>query len=129
MCQDTTSHFGNLRQVPKIITQRKTIECVRVACARRIRGANLRKILLQNGIDLYNGGAKVINCRGIGSCGTCAVKVDGEVSAANWRDKARRSLPPHSPTRGLRLACQTQVMGDVTVTKFDGFWGQGSQLV
>ena len=39
----------------------------------------------------------------IGTCGTCAVKVEGEVSGANWRDNnARRSLPPHSPTSNLR---------------------------
>ncbi|MBW4613267.1 MAG: (2Fe-2S)-binding protein [Desmonostoc vinosum HA7617-LM4] len=106
--------------MPKVLAQGKTIECE--------SKANLRKILLQNGIDLYNGGAKVINCRGIGSCGTCAVKVEGEVSAANWRDQARRSLPPHSPTTNLRLACQTQVLGNVKVTKFDGFWGQGSRI-
>jgi ferredoxin len=121
MCQYTTkSQFGNYN-MPKVLAQGKTIECY----AR----ANLRKVLLENGIDLYNGGAKVINCRGIGSCGTCAVKVEGEVSPVNWRDKARRSLPPHSPTAELRLACQTQVLGDVNVTKFDGFWGQGSQIV
>jgi ferredoxin len=107
--------------MPKVIAQGRTIECD--------RGTNLRKILLKSSIDLYNDGAKVINCRGIGSCGTCAVKVEGEVSAANWRDQTRRSLPPHSPTKDLRLACQTQVLGDVRVTKFDGFWGQGSQIV
>jgi ferredoxin len=89
----------------------------------------LRRALLQQGIDLHNGGAKVINCRGIGTCGTCAVQVEGKVSEANWRDKTRRSLPPHSPTLNRRLACQTQVLGDVSVTKFDGFWGEGSQLV
>ncbi|MEA5579984.1 2Fe-2S iron-sulfur cluster-binding protein [Nodularia harveyana UHCC-0300] len=107
--------------MPKVLAQGKTIECD--------RGAKLSRILLQNGIDLYNGGAKLINCRGIGSCGTCAVKIEGEVSAPNWRDKARRSLPPHSPTAELRLACQTQVLGDVKVTKFDGFWGQSSQIL
>ncbi|MFH7028457.1 MAG: 2Fe-2S iron-sulfur cluster-binding protein [Heteroscytonema crispum UTEX LB 1556] len=106
--------------MPKVLAQGQTIECN--------RGANLRKILLQNGIDLYNGGAKVINCRGIGSCGTCAVQIEGEVSPVNWRDKTRRSLPPHSPTSNLRLACQTEVWRDVKVTKFDGFWGQGSQI-
>ena len=121
MCQYTTKRqFGNLK-MPKVLAQDKTIECV--------SKSNLRTILLQNGIDLYNDGAKVINCRGIGSCGTCAVKVEGEVSAANWRDRARRSLPPHSPTTDLRLACQTLVLGDVKVTKFDGFWGQGSRIV
>ncbi|WP_017318291.1 2Fe-2S iron-sulfur cluster-binding protein [Mastigocladopsis repens] len=107
--------------MPNIQAQGQTIECK--------RGANLRQILLQNGVDLYNSGAKVINCRGIGSCGTCAVLVEGEVSTANWRDKARRSLPPHSPTKDLRLACQTKVLGDVKVTKYEGFWGQGSQIV
>ncbi|MBD0302972.1 MAG: 2Fe-2S iron-sulfur cluster binding domain-containing protein, partial [Tolypothrix sp. T3-bin4] len=66
--------------MPKVLAQGKTIECD--------ERANLRKVLLHNGIDLYNGSALFINCRGIGSCGTCAVKVEGEVSAANWRDNA-----------------------------------------
>jgi ferredoxin len=105
----------------KVVAQGKTFECD--------RGANLRQVLLKNGIEIYNGGAKVINCRGLGTCGTCALVVAGEVSKANWRDKTRRSLPPHSPTRNLRLACQTQVLGDICVTKFDGFWGQGECTV
>ncbi|HIK27612.1 MAG: (2Fe-2S)-binding protein [Oscillatoriaceae bacterium SKW80] len=107
--------------MPKVTAQGKTFECE--------QGANLRQVLLKNGIDLYNGGAKALNCRGIGTCGTCAVFIEGEVSEPNWRDKMRRSLPPHEPTRNLRLACQTQVLGDVKVTKFDGFWGQGYKTV
>jgi ferredoxin len=107
--------------MPKVLAQGRTIECN--------SGANLREVLQQNGIDLYNGGAKVINCRGIGTCGKSAVKVDGEASQGNWRDKTRRSLPPHSATSDLRLACQTRVLGDVKLTKFNGFWGQGSQIV
>lgn len=107
--------------MPKIIAQGKIIECK--------TGANLRRVLLDNDVDLYNGHADVINCRGIGSCGTCAVSVEGEVSAANWRDRGRRSLPPHSPERSLRLACQTTVLGDLTVTKYDRFWGQGQTIV
>ena len=93
------------------------------------RQSNLRKVLMDNGIELYNNNAKIINCMGIGTCGTCAVLVEGEVNEPNWKDKARRSLPPHSPTSDRRLACQTQVLGDVKVTKFDGFWGQGSEPV
>jgi ferredoxin len=103
----------------KVVAQGKTLECD--------RGANLRRVLLKNGIEIYNGDAKVINCWGIGTCGTSAVVVAGKVSKANWRDQTRRSLPPHSPTRNLRLACQTQVLGDICVTKFDGFWGQGQR--
>lgn len=104
----------------KILAQGKMITCD--------RGSNLRQILIQKGINLHNGNATKINCRGIGTCGTCAVLVEGEVSEANWRDKTRRSLPPHDPTRNLRLACQTQVLGDVRVTKFNGFWGQGEEI-
>jgi len=107
--------------MPKVTAQGKTFSCE--------QGSNLRKILLDNGINLYNGKAKIINCTGISTCGTCAVKVEGEVSEPNWKEKARLSLPPHSPTANRRLACQTQVLGDVRVTKFDGFWGQGTEAV
>ncbi|MGF1536822.1 MAG: 2Fe-2S iron-sulfur cluster-binding protein [Elainellaceae cyanobacterium] len=93
------------------------------------RNANLREVLLLHGVNLYNGRAAIINCHGLGTCGTCAVKVEGSISPVNWRDKARRSLPPHSPDRDLRLACQTRVLGDISVTKFDGFWGQGDSAV
>lgn len=107
--------------MPKITAQGKTFECA--------YGANLRKVLLDNGIHLYNGQAKSINCRGIGTCGTCTVMVEGDVSEASWREKARLSLPPHSPSKKLRLACQTKVLGDVSLTKFDGMWGQGEETV
>lgn len=104
--------------MPKITAQGKTFECA--------EGANLRQALLKNGIDLYNGGAKVINCQGIGTCGTCAVEIEGEVSPQGWREKARLSVPPHSAGTTRRLACQTKVLGDIKVTKFEGFWGQGT---
>jgi len=107
--------------MPTVYAQGKTIECE--------TGANLRKVLLKHGVDLYNGGSTVINCHGIGTCGTCAVQVEGKVSDANWRDRTRRSLPPHAPDNNLRLSCQTQVFGDVWVKKFDGFWGQGDRMV
>ncbi|NJN22126.1 MAG: (2Fe-2S)-binding protein [Leptolyngbya sp. RL_3_1] len=90
-------------------------------------GANLRRVLLQHQLTVHNGGAQLINCRGLGTCGTCAVQIVGPVSEANWRDRARRSLPPHDPQRHLRLACQTQVLGDIQVIKYEGFWGQGTQ--
>ncbi|MEO1591413.1 MAG: 2Fe-2S iron-sulfur cluster-binding protein [Cyanobacteria bacterium J06632_22] len=120
--------------MPKVMAQGKTIDCA--------PGENLRRVLLNAGIDLHNGQSKLINCRGIGSCGTCAVAIaplsersvdrspaEPAVSAANWRDRTRRRLPPHNPNRDLRLACQTQVLGDIRVEKYDGFWGQGDAPV
>jgi ferredoxin len=106
--------------MPQVTAQGKNFTCE--------PGANLRQVLIANGVDLYNGNAKIINCMGIGTCGTCAVQIEGEVSTPNWKDKARLSFPPHTPSRNLRLACQTQVLGDITVSKFNAFWGQGLDL-
>ena len=107
--------------MPKVTAWGKTFECE--------SGSNLRKVLLKNGIELYNGNSKIINCRGIGSCGTCAIAVEGEVSEPNWKEKTRLGFPPHSPSNNRRLACQIQVLGDIRITKYDGFWGQGNQQV
>ncbi len=105
--------------MPTIRAMGKTFECE--------SGANLRQVLLQHEVKLYNGNASMINCHGLGTCGTCAVQVEGDVSEMGWRETARLSLPPHTLSKGRRLACQLRVMGDVTVTKYDGFWGQGDQ--
>ena len=102
--------------MPQIMAQGKTFTCD--------HGANLRKVLLENNIDLYNGNARVINCHGLGTCGTCTVEVEGDVSPLGQREKLRLSLPPHQSNTTRRLSCQVQVLGDVKVKKFTGFWGQ-----
>lgn len=88
------------------------------------RGANLREVLLDADLPVYNGRANYLNCHGLGSCGTCAVELDGEVSDPTAIERTRLSVPPHDPDSGLRLACQTTVEGDLTVRKYSGFWGQ-----
>lgn len=88
------------------------------------RGDTLRDVLLEAGQSPHNGRADGVNCRGHGSCGTCAVRVDGTVSEPSRRERLRLRVPPHDPDAGLRLSCQTTVEGDVTVEKFPGFWGQ-----
>ena len=93
-------------------------------------GELLRTALLRANLTPHNGRAKMINCRGLGSCGTCAVAIAGEVAPPAWTgmEALRLRLPPHraaggSPPR-LRLACQVTVHGDLWVTKHAGFWGQ-----
>jgi ferredoxin len=88
-------------------------------------GAILRDVLREAGLSPYNGRAAQLNCRGLGSCGTCAVSVDGPVSDPTRVERARLSVPPHDPDAGLRLSCQTRVEGDLLVEKHGGFWGQG----
>jgi len=87
-------------------------------------GDNLRQVLLQAGVGLYNGPAKVVNCLGLGTCGTCAVAVSGPVSEPSLAEKLRAPL-----LKGRRLACQTTVLGDLTVVKYEGTWGLGQKPV
>lgn len=88
------------------------------------RGAVLRDVLLAAGASPHNGRASALNCRGHGTCGTCAVRVEGDVSEPTDVERRRLRFPPHDPDAGLRLSCQTRVEGDATVEKFPGFWGQ-----
>lgn len=94
-----------------------------------LEGANLRSVLLRARLPLYNGAALALHCRGRGTCGTCAVRIEGPVSEPTAIEKLRLRAPPHDAEKGLRLACQVSVLGDLEVTKYDGFFGQGDEPV
>jgi ferredoxin len=102
--------------MPKVHFAGQTIECP--------PGANLRVVLLRARLPLYTTVARAIHCRGHGTCGTCAVRVEGPVSEPTAAELRRLRLPPHRPEAGLRLACQTTVLGDVRVIKYEGLFGQ-----
>jgi len=71
--------------MPTVSYQGEEIECE--------EGAILRDVLKEAGLSVYNGRAEQFNCRGTGSCGTCAVQVDGAVSEPGKKEKARLWLP------------------------------------
>lgn len=102
--------------MPKIRFEGKEISCK--------SGANLRDVILASGSCVHNGNSKFFNCLGFGTCGTCTVKVKGEVNEMTLTEKIRLELPPHKITKGLRLSCQVKVLGNVEVEKYDGFWGE-----
>jgi ferredoxin len=102
--------------LPTIRFGDRSIECP--------HGANLRVVLLRARLPLYTRVAEALNCRGRGVCGTCAVRVEGPVSEPTAEELRRLRMPPHDPDSGLRLACQCNVLGDVTITKHGGIWGQ-----
>ncbi len=83
---------------------------------------------MQAHAPLYNGISAAIHCRGMGTCGTCAVQIDGNVSEMTSIEKWRLSFPPHRAGSGLRLACQCRVLGDLQLVKFGGLWGHKNEL-
>lgn len=88
-------------------------------------GERLRDVLLRAGETPHNDQARWLNCKGFGTCGTCAIEVvSGDVPPRNGRESWRLDFPPHDEDSGLRLACQIPVTGDLVVRKHPGFWGQ-----
>ena len=96
-------------------------------------GANLRTEAIKAGIRLYNGingfGAsvnEVLNCHGLGHCGTCRVKIvkgreNVKPQGLTLSEKFSFTINPLAQAAyignedTMRLACCTQVMGDMTV--------------
>lgn len=115
---------------------------------RVMEGEILRSAMLKRGVSPHNGRSRLINCRGLGTCGTCAVEIVCETGRCeedsdggsgciipperNVKEKLRLNFPPHGGSGDqspkLRLACQVQVFGDIKVSKRSGFWGQYQDL-
>ena len=102
-------------------------------------GSNLRKAALENGVQLYWGPHKVLNCMGFGQCGSCTVivtKGEDNVSKPGLWERFRILAGPLlffwriGNEKKLRLACRCQVNGDIEVETTptgnwhgDRFWG------
>ena len=97
-------------------------------------GANLRQEAIKAGINVHQGvngfGAsinKILNCHGIGQCGTCRVLITKgmeNTSPMGVVEKIRFYNPVPDPMpcmsfigneNTMRLACRTQVLGDIEV--------------
>ncbi|WP_428306996.1 ferredoxin [Lacipirellula sp.] len=110
----------------KFIKEKKEIEVP--------RGANLRKSAIEAGINLYQGingfGATInqyVNCHGLGQCGMCRVLITKgmeNTTPMGSMEKFKFRVPLPDPMAALayvgneqtmRLACYTEVNGDVEV--------------
>ena len=88
------------------------------------QGANLREEARKAGIQLYKGAFRLLNCRGLGLCGTCLVLVKKgmeNLSPKSTVEKINMSMHPLTMLAmighedEMRLACQVKVNGDCTI--------------
>lgn len=105
--------------IVKFINEKKEIEVP--------EGANLRKEAIRAGIGVYRGLSKYLNCRGMGLCGTCRVLIKKgmeNTSPMSGMEKFKFKVPVPDPfpclayignEEEMRLACKTQVNGDIEV--------------
>lgn len=87
-------------------------------------GANLREELRKQGVEVYPGMARYVNCMGHGLCGTCKVLVKSgmdNLSRKGLIEKFTMSAHPIVMLAAIghedemRLACQCTVKGDCSV--------------
>ena len=76
--------------------------------------ANLRRAALKAGMDVYVGADRLINCHGLGQCGTCAMKVVEGMENLSPRTEVENKLLAGEPEE-TRLSCQCEVLGNVCV--------------
>ena len=89
---------------------------------------DLRTVARKNGVQLYSGPHKVLNCMGFGMCGSCNVSIKSgseKCTPRTFRERiVAKWLTPlplfllrilSNPEKEVRLACQTKVLGDVEV--------------
>ncbi|MCA9047379.1 MAG: (2Fe-2S)-binding protein [Planctomycetaceae bacterium] len=87
-------------------------------------GENLRSVARRNGVQLYSGPHKVLNCMGFGTCCSCNVSIrkgSENCSRKGLLERLNKWINPllflklSNSEKDVRLACQTKVSGDVEV--------------
>lgn len=75
-------------------------------------GDNLRKTLLDAGVEVYTGMQKLSNCGGAGQCTHCAMDVDGDWSVRSDYENQKLKKYPNA-----RLSCLNSIQGPATIQK------------
>ena len=101
-------------------------------------GEDIRSVAKKNGVQLYSGPHKVVNCMGLGQCGSCNViikKGSENCSKKGFLESLFKWVHPllsikilSNPNKDVRLACQTTVTGDVDVETHPPFNWHGEKF-
>jgi ferredoxin len=88
-------------------------------------GEDIRSVARKNGVQIYSGPHKVLNCMGFGTCCSCNVIVKSgseNCTRKSLMERINKWINPllgikllSNPEKEVRLACQTKVQGDVEV--------------
>ncbi len=74
-------------------------------------GANLRQAVQYKDLEIYKGLNAMMNCRGLGLCGTCLIEVEPmeNVDPQSFFEKLQKVGP------NQKLGCRTKVYGDIVI--------------
>mmetsp|Transcript_14070 Transcript_14070/g.21763 ORF Transcript_14070/g.21763 Transcript_14070/m.21763 type:complete len:317 (-) Transcript_14070:362-1312(-) len=80
-------------------------------------GCNVRQLLTDNGINVYQSVTRWTNCKGKQLCGTCIVNIVDGAGSTNRKSLDEASTLRENP-ESYRLSCVSFAYGDITVETF-----------
>ena len=89
-------------------------EIVKTTQIKCLKGQNLRSVLLDSKIDVYDMKSKLTNCGGGGQCATCVVRLD--IPENDWSPVPKfETLRLKKYDSDCRLSCNVIIEGDCSV--------------
>jgi len=116
LCQGS----GNGKEKEEItvtVIQDKGSDKERVIKLKAAPGVNIRKLLVDNDINVYQSLTRWTNCKGKQLCGTCIVNIAQGLENTNWKSMDEASTLRDNP-ESYRLSCVAFAYEDITVETF-----------
>lgn len=117
LCTGGTSTGSESETITITVVQNKGGVDERTRTIQAPVGANLRQVLVDNNINVYQSITRWTNCKGKQLCGTCIVNVPQGSYNTNRKSMDEESTLRENPD-SYRLSCITFAYGDVTVETF-----------
>eukprot|EP00188_Purpureofilum_apyrenoidigerum_P002038 Plantae.Rhodophyta-Purpureofilum_apyrenoidigerum.ctg22117.p3 GENE.Plantae.Rhodophyta-Purpureofilum_apyrenoidigerum.ctg22117~~Plantae.Rhodophyta-Purpureofilum_apyrenoidigerum.ctg22117.p3 ORF type:complete len:142 (+),score=19.00 Plantae.Rhodophyta-Purpureofilum_apyrenoidigerum.ctg22117:127-552(+) len=119
---------GKVAQRPTAVCNRWNMTLTRIDTSITVKEGNkvreipadteldLRRNLIESGVDVYTLGGKFRNCGGNGACGTCKVRLLNNFDNANPRTPREENLlNKQGCDSDIRLSCRTKISGPVSI--------------
>lgn len=106
---------SNMVTITAVVNKGSKDETIKIIKAEK--GSNLRQVLVDNGVNVYQSFTRWTNCKGKQLCGTCIVDIKEGSMNTNRKSMDEGSTLRENPD-SYRLSCVTFVYGDVTVETF-----------
>ena len=118
VCQGGKGDANKDKEVITVtVVQNKGSDDEKVIQLQAAPGVNVRQLLVDNGINVYQSVTRWTNCKGKQLCGTCIVNVSEGLGNTNWKSMDEASTLRENP-ESYRLSCVTFAYEDITVETF-----------
>ena len=118
ICTDSTTQAGDGSDMITVtVVENKGSSTEMIRQLRAPAGVNVRELLVDNNINVYQSITRWTNCKGKQLCGTCIVNIPTGGRYTNRKSMDEASTLRENPET-YRLSCVSFAYGDITVETF-----------